>query len=138
MIGCAIDSYLDCAQVLFEKEKTVNHQQPGTLLTPLMCVCHRKHRNSKEERSLEFAQWLMQCGAETEMRSERGLNAMEFALGVHYLSGHAEPHLDDIASPVFLRFLYDSGARPSERYVPILNRMLGLEDTSKVEVKNAK
>ncbi|HXT13111.1 MAG TPA: ankyrin repeat domain-containing protein [Candidatus Angelobacter sp.] len=118
MNGCAIDCYLDCARVLFEWIKSVNLQQPRSLLTPIMCACHRFDRHRHEHRSLDMIRWLINMGADLEMRSKTGYTAMDFALGASWyqplVAGNIEA--DHVSSPEILELLSRSGGRPSESF----------------------
>src|SRR5579862_360915 len=120
MNGCAIDCFLDCAQVLFERLKNVNQRQPYSLMTPLMCICHPMCRHQHEHRSFEMIRWLVESGANLKMRSKHGFTPMDFALGA---SGHVDPknlRADHISPREVLQFLWEAGARPSKLFKPIL------------------
>ena len=122
MNGCAIDCFLNCAQVLFEWIKGVNQQQPNSLLTPIMCACHHLDRHQHEHRSLAAIRWLVEMGADLTMRSKIGCTPMDFALGASWYNS-VEPsnvRADHVSSTEVLRFLYEAGARPSDLFKPIL------------------
>jgi ankyrin repeat protein len=121
MNGCAIEGFLDCAKVLFESIGNVNQQQPKTLLTPLMCACHRFDRHQFEHRSVDMIRWLIEMGADLEMRSKGGCNSMDFALGANgYIPADWQNvEADHIAPVEVLKILHAAGARPAERFKPI-------------------
>ncbi len=123
MIGCAIDSFLDCAKVLLEAGVNINQRQPGNLMTPLMSACHACCRQQFDCRSLETIRWLVENGASLKMRSIDCRNAMDFALGGTSHEVTAEPRLSDLAPPEILRFLYEAGAHPAFVFEGVLDRL---------------
>ena len=122
MNGCAIDGFLDCARVLFEWTKSVNQQQAHSLMTPIMCACYRFDRHQYEHRSLDLIRWLVEAGADLEIRAKNGYTPMDFALGAcWYKPVDAQcVKADHISSLEVLKLLRDAGARPSESFKPIL------------------
>lgn len=130
MNGCAIDGYLDCACVMFEWVKSVNQPQPRSSLTPIMCACHRFDRHQHEHRSLDMIRWLVEKGADLEMRSKTGYTSMDFALGASWYQPMSAGSIgaDHVSRPEILQFLHDAGARPSESFKTIfevaMNRTL--------------
>lgn len=70
-------------------------------------------------------QWLIEAGADIEMRSKGGYTAMDFALGASwntnykYLTPVENVRADQVAPTEVLKFLYNAKARPSEKFKSI-------------------
>lgn len=120
--GCAMDGYLDCAKVLFEWTKSINQQQPYSLLTPIMCACYRIDRHQQEYNSSDMVRWLIEAGADLAMRSRLGYTPIDFALGASWYQpmSAGSVRADDIASVEIIDLLFRSGACPSESFKRLL------------------
>jgi hypothetical protein len=65
--------------------------------------------------------WLIETGADLEMRSKHGCNPMDFTLGANgYIPADWQNiEVDHIAPVEVLKILHAAGACPSERFKPI-------------------
>jgi|GEM_PF-2366503 len=138
--GCAMDGYLDCARVLFEWTKSINQQQPYSLLTPIMCACHRFDRHQHEHRSLDMIRWLIETGADLGMRSRLGFTPMDFALGTSWYQPMSADSIKagDISSVNILELLFRSGARPSESFKPLFEVAMNRKTTGNLQATKSK
>ncbi len=120
--SCAACGFLDCAKALYTKLNTVNQRQPGSWKTPLMCACEVRNWARFEGSRLEMIRWLVVNGADLPMQSSCGFTPMDFALGADSFS--SDPTVLNFAPAEVIKFLHEVGARPTEKFRPILDQLI--------------
>lgn len=88
----------------------------------MMWAYHRFDPHQYTHHSLELIQWLIENGADFNMRSRIGCTPMDFALGASWYQpgSGSTARVDHVASKSILQLFEKAGARPSESFKQVL------------------